>query len=255
MRVMRRMENPRHHGPITCLCLDRKYAWVVVGTFTGTLSLWDLRFGILIKSWKVLSSKGRAARIHQCVVHPTKGKGKWVVVAVETNKFIAETSPQILLEIWDIEHSTLVETIATRVVPVASQPLEEPGEIAIDEADRSAAAAIAALVRARQESIGPLDVGTRRTRLGTQSVQREDILSPDVRAIVAGTDFGGQSVVHRSPMTEAQADIGNLGRSSRRGFILSGSEDRKMRMWDLDRSEYSSVLSGIETDGERPSYR
>ncbi|KAG1758969.1 hypothetical protein EDD22DRAFT_908144 [Suillus occidentalis] len=44
------IQNPRHFGPITCMCLDRKRTWIPVVTSMGVLSLWDRRFGLLLKS-------------------------------------------------------------------------------------------------------------------------------------------------------------------------------------------------------------
>ena len=131
-RVLQTMENPRHYGPITCICLDRKRAWVVCGTSTGVLSLWDLRFGILIKSWKAGAAvRGHPVRVHQCTVHPTKGKGRWIVVALESPKDspVASGGETVtLVEIWDIEKTVLIEMFSTRSVPTSSSPLPEPRE-------------------------------------------------------------------------------------------------------------------------------
>ena len=249
MRALRRMENPRHHGPITCICLDRKRAWVICGTSSGVLSLWDIRFGILIKSWRVGAAlKGRFARVHQCVVHPTKGKGRWVVVAVETPKSGADSPSQTLLEVWDIERSALVETFTTRAVVSSSEAAEEPKEVSAGEAEASPAAAIAALVRARQEGGAAHDA----------AVPRPDAAPlppfPDVRAVVTGSEFGGHTVVHRSHVGELD---GKASRSSSagKGFIVTGSEDCKLRYWDLGRPERSVILSGVESEGEKPTYR
>ncbi|KAL1939405.1 hypothetical protein VTO73DRAFT_9961 [Trametes versicolor] len=255
MRTVQRMENPRHHGPITCICLDRKRAWVICGTSTGVLSLWDIRFGVLIKSWKVgLGSKGRSGRVHQCLVHPTKGKGKWVVVATETPQSASEGPSHTVLEVWDIEKTTLVETFAVRTTLNPSEAVEEPKEVSVEEAEVSPAAAIAALVRARQEGGSSGSSAQRGGVVGHDATRGDTPLSPspDVRAVVAGTEFGGHTVVHRSHM--AEADSKSASRSSGRGFLITGSEDCKLRFWDLGRPERSIVLSGLEADGDKPTY-
>ncbi|TFK80173.1 hypothetical protein K466DRAFT_667799 [Polyporus arcularius HHB13444] len=254
MRSLQRMENPRHHGPITCICLDRKRTWVICGTSTGVLSLWDIRFGILIKSWKVGQSlKGRFGRVYQVVVHPTKGKGKWVVVAVETPKSVLESPSHTLLEVWDIENATLIETFSTRAVVNASEAAEEPKEVSVDDAEMDPAAAIAALVRARQESSSldgvarpPAYIGMDPARMDTPQPP-----FPDIRAIVAGAEFGGHTVVHRSHMAELDS---KSSRSSGKGFLITGSEDCKLRYWDLGRPERSVVLSGSEVESDKPTY-
>ncbi|KAI0922943.1 hypothetical protein AcV5_009802 [Taiwanofungus camphoratus] len=259
MRQLQKMENPRHYGPITCICLDRKRAWVVCGTSTGVLSLWDIRFGILIKSWKAgLSSKGTSSRVYQCVVHPARGKGKWIIVALEGPRSNSEQDSHTLLEVWDVEKTSLVETIISRVVSNASQEFEAPKEVTADAAESSPAAAIAALVRSHQESGGSFDFLARRPRSGVPGTPREDFLpspSQDVRAMVVGTEFGGHGVMHRSTMADQLGDGNPTSRSSAgRGFLLTGSEDRRIRYWDLGRAERSTVLSGVENEDDRPVF-
>ena len=40
-----------------------------------------------------------------------------------------------------------------------------------------------------------------------------------------------------------------------RGFMVSGSEDRRLRLWDLVNVDRTAVLSGLEVDSDRPTYR
>lgn len=253
MQVVQTMGNPRHYGPITCLCIDRKRSWIVVGTSTGVLTLWDRRFGLLLKSWHVgVASTGRSVRIHQCVVHPSKGRGKWVMVSVEASKRTADRSFTNLVEVWDIENSVLMETFVTRTGSTADA-IPEPHELIGVDADTSPAAAIAALVRSRQQSAGDgrLVISSR------SSSSVDEVLpapAPDVRALVVGLDFGGHSTVHRSDFGELGVEAGGSSvRTAGRGFMVSGSEDRKMRLWDLSKLERTTVLSGL-LENEKPSY-
>ncbi|CAK5279344.1 unnamed protein product [Mycena citricolor] len=228
MRVLQTMENPRPYGPITCICMDRKRCWIVVGTSTGVLTLWDRRFGLLMKSWHVgVASTGRFVRIHQCVVHPSKGRGKWVMVAVEASRRGKSTN---LVEVWDVEKAALVETFVCRS-PGETEPLHEPHELTGVDADSNAASAIAALVHSRQD------------RPVSADAELPLPPSPDVRALIAGLDFGGPTGVHR------------MAEEGRRGFMVTGSEDRKLRLWDLQKLERTAVLSGLESEQEKPSYR
>lgn len=210
-----------------------------MGTSTGVLTLWDRRFGLLLKSWHVgVASTGRSIRIHQCVVHPSKGKGKYVMVAVEASKWGSDKSSTNLVEVWDIERSVLVETFVTCTSSSTSEPLSDPHELTGVDADTTSSAAIAALVR---------NGGDDRRN----SAQLSTSPAPDVRAMVVGFEFGG---THRSEMYDIAADPHST-RSAGRGFVISGSEDRKIRLWDLGRPERSTVLSGLESEHDRPSYR
>lgn len=257
MRILQTMENPRHYGPITCMCLDRKRSWIIVGTSTGVLTLWDRRFGLLLRSWHVgIASTGRAVRIHQCVVHPTKGRGKWLMVAVEASRPRVDREVTNLVEVWDIERAVLVETFLTRAGSTSSEPNPnlDPQEVSGVETNTNPAAAIAALVRSRQAGGDSLN---KRARLSSHSTYKDELTpgpAPDVRAIAVGLDFGGHSLVHRSGVSDL-TDISSSTRSIGRGFMVSGSEDRKIRLWDLGRLERTSVLSGLESEQEKPTFR
>jgi phosphoinositide-3-kinase regulatory subunit 4 len=78
--------------------------------------------------------------------------------------------------------------------------------------------------------------------------------SPDVRALVVGLDFGGHSMLQRSEFNDLMVDS-NPSRAAGKGFMITGSEDRKIRFWDMGKIERTSVLSGLESEQERPSHR
>ncbi|KAI0050276.1 ARM repeat-containing protein [Auriscalpium vulgare] len=251
MRTLQTMEHPNHSGPITALCLDRKRTWVVTGTASGVLTLWDIRFGLLLKTWKIsAAANGRSPRIYQCVVHPNRGKGRWIMVTIEATRSTSETVPTTLVEVWDLETTLLVATYGTRTVSKPSAAVDEPREMSGGSPEPSAASAIAALVRARQQGAGS---GMSR-RSSSEASAREPLLtgpSLDMRAILVGHEFGGHSTTHRSAGSTLNADGQSTGG---RGFMVSGSEDRKLRLWDLARVDRTTVLSGMESEGDRPTY-
>ena len=248
MRVLQTLENPRHYGPITSLCIDRKRTWIVVGTSTGVLTLWDKRFGLLIRSWHVgVSSSGRSVRVHQCVVHPSRSRGNWVMVAVETSRKGSDRSSTPLVEVWDIEKAILVETFLTRTGS-PTDAIPEPQEMLGIDAETTPAAAIAALVRSRQNK-NSLEETSRQP-------SSEELPQPptsDIRALVVGSDFGGYATFFRSEFGEFENNSGS--RAAGRGYMITGSEDSKIRLWDLGKFDKTTVLSGLELDHEKPWYK
>lgn len=91
MSLMYALQNPVHHGTITCFVVDRKRHWLLVGTSHGVLDLWDLRFQIRVKGWGL---PGKAP-IHRLALHPSKGRGKYVCVAGGTG--LSEVT------VWDLD--------------------------------------------------------------------------------------------------------------------------------------------------------
>jgi phosphoinositide-3-kinase, regulatory subunit 4 len=175
------------------------------------------------------------------------------MVSVEASKGATDRSYTNLVEVWDIENSVLMETFVTRTGS-PSDPIPESHELRGVDADTSPAAAIAALVRSRQLSAGD----ARLPVMSRSSSSADELLpapAPDVRALVVGLDFGGYSTVHRTEFGELGVEAGgSTMRTAGRGFMVTGSEDRKMRLWDLGKLERTTVLSGL-LENEKPSYQ
>jgi phosphoinositide-3-kinase, regulatory subunit 4 len=172
-----------------------------------------------------------------------------VVVTVEGSKKMVNDSSIVVVEVWDIEKTILMETFVVRRSAASSDTVHEPHELTGVDADTSPSAAIEALVRSRRAGE---EIDKRNTTM--PSTQLLPILSADVRAVAVGMEFGGHTITHRSDF----ADLGSEGTSSRspwKGFMITGSDDRKIRLWDLGKIERSIVLCGNDSDHERPSYR
>ena len=88
MEIMYSLQNPLHHGTPTTFCLDKRHHWLIIGSSHGILDMWDLRFKVRVRAWGLKSS----SRIDRILVHPTKGRGRWVIVS---------SSGEI--SVWDIE--------------------------------------------------------------------------------------------------------------------------------------------------------
>ncbi|CEH12303.1 Protein kinase containing WD40 repeats [Ceraceosorus bombacis] len=142
MQVLQTLSNPSHFGPITCMCSDKRNIWLLVGTLGGVLALWDLRFSLLLKSWRIGDPEGteaakrldapRAAvvRINRVIPHPSKGRGRLVLVAFERigdnsagraaaqghsiadigTPEAAAAIAETMVEVWDIDKCQKVES-------------------------------------------------------------------------------------------------------------------------------------------------
>jgi phosphoinositide-3-kinase regulatory subunit 4 len=173
------------------------------------------------------------------------------MVALESSKSNPDGSAAILLEVWDVEKTLLMETYGTRKVQNQNEEVMQPAEVVGETTDENPAAAIAALVRSRQQSRKSQDRLLKRPQVFDVPLAP----SPDIRAIVVGRDFGGSSTIHRSGPTELVSNFNTVERATDgREFLVTGSEDRKLRLWDLNRVERTAILSGFENETEKPSY-
>lgn len=274
MRVLRTLENPRHFGPITCACLDKKQSWLIIGTTSGVLTLWDLRFGLLLRSWTTLSAADGSRRgIHQIVSYPSKARSRHIIVAVETTNTNAPRTASerlrgsITLEVWDIEKATLEETfvVAESYDNVEqSKPTAELPKISREghPVPTNAASAIAELVRSRharekaqEETKQELDI------LPTDIVVDPDApvqawMRPDVHALLAlpdGNSLSQGSLASKKDLDSTKAPVDKD--KTRGGMLLLGTESRRIQLWDLARLERSVVLSGLDQEQGPPQYQ
>ena len=119
-------------------------------------------------------------------------------------------------------------------------------------AEPSPAAAIAALVRARQHGeqapgIPSIDL------LAPASNQELTHPSRAIASMAVGTDFGGHGSTPRS-FVDLSVEVDRPGRTGKAGYIIAGSEDCSIKLYDLDRFDRSVVLSTRDEDQERRSF-
>ncbi|TFY55546.1 hypothetical protein EVJ58_g8176 [Rhodofomes roseus] len=126
-----------------------------------------------------------------------------------------------------------------------------PSAVDSEEAETSPAAAIAALVR--QESGGSLESFAHRGSSGATGLPDfpgRRVPGRPVRSWSA-PNIGGHAPARA---TMADQDVRTSRTTGGRGFLLSGSEDRRIRYWDLSRVDRSEVLTGMDADTDKSTY-
>lgn len=222
MRVTNSWRIPKQYGPITSLCIDRKRVWLVTGTAVGYLCLWDLRFGILLRAWHI-NPRFTAQCIKSLSLHPTKGKGRWIIVCSASDNGQSSS-----LSVWDVSKGKLAEEFRIG----SAGPAED--STAFSETELSAPDAIKAFLK---RSGKPQDVAE----------QSE----PAIEAFFAATDFENQMTGTRSSGVNAPTSAISSGElvsadGSSAGYIVTGGDDLKLRYWDLGAIESSLVYSSPE---------
>lgn len=212
MEIAARYQHPLEHGVISAICTTTH--WCIVGTTTGTLSIWDLRFGLIVKSWKV------EGRITALQLHPARGKGLYLLVST-----VRADDDTPLVSVYDIESSKLVELYEVR----ASKPSSNvPGQAPEQEIIQTKAQLIAELAT-QEQTQSAIDTAA------------EPI--PSVLAIMVGQAFAS--------LVTAPPEVGLLSgpdRPPNPGWMVTAGDDRVVRYWDLVKAQESFIVCGSQKD-------
>lgn len=207
MSISSRLQHPLEYGVISAVCPSTH--WVIVGTTTGTLSLWDLRFGLIVKSWRV------AARITSMALHPARGRGLWIMVST-----VRSDNEVPMVQVYDIETSKLVETYEVR----ASRPTSKVPTNDVVELFETKAALIAEL--SKEDGAEP-----------------DPERSPTVLSFIVGQSFA--SLV--PPLQEGLL-TGPERSDTSPGWMVTAGEDRVVRYWDLIKAGEGFVVCGSQKE-------
>lgn len=246
------LNNPVRHGNINTFCLDKKKNWLVLGTSHGIMDLWDLRFQMRVSSWGL---PGKGSPVHRIVLHPLKGKGRWVCVAgggVHDSEIM----------VWDIEKGQCVEVYQAGATPAYHQSADPrlsenktpypPVNIQdyeawkVDEEPNFASGVFERMATKPPHSIG--------SNAYDDAVDNDNVDDDDDDEYGANTSPAATSAATATPTDDAQhipnsvralvpcVDVQSDNKKS--AFLISGGFDRKVRLWDLGFPEASMVVSG-----------
>ncbi len=211
MGITQRFQHPLELGVISSICPSNH--WLIVGSASGNLSLWDLRFGLLLKSWQA------GGAITSCQIHPSRGRGRWVMVSIlrSTNEESA------LVEVYDAETAKLMEVYEVRSTRPDSKVVP-PASSETTQVIPSKAVLIAQLAAARP----PADP----TR------------TPSVLSLIVGQGFaslpGGEEETNLLLSVPGAKSLS----SSSPGWMVTAGEDRVVRYWDLAKPSEGFVVCG-----------
>lgn len=216
MEITARLQHPLEYGVITAIRSTPH--WIAVGTSTGTISIWDLRFGLIAKSWTV------TGRITSLQLHPARGKGLWLMVSTVRS---GEETP--LVRVYDIETSKLVEMYEARTTKPVSRPSPD---IEASEPVKTKADLIA-------------ELASRQTISVDQSSESESEPVHSVLAMMVGQSFA--SLVTSSPEA-GLLSVPERSTQTPPGWMVSAGDDRVVRYWDLVKVSESMIVCGSQKE-------
>lgn len=226
MSVRQRFQHPLEQGTITGVCHATQ--WMVLGTELGILSLWDLRFGLLLKSWRA------GGGVTALQLHPTKGKGRWVMVSVERGTAVAP-----LVEVYDIESSKLVEVFEVRVDRPSKAPYTPPRALSVGSTSATAAGTAAATAATATSVIPGRSALIAELAKAQTRVPEYDDSRPAVLAMSVGQRLASMPI----PDEGSILDVRSPGPPAP-GYLLTAGQDRVVRYFDLARPGEGMVICG-----------
>ena len=254
-----------------------------MGTLSGHLSLWDLRFGLLLRTWRA-GDGNKPGAVLSSSVHLTRGKGRWIVVASEGGEG---------LDVWNIETGKKVETFNVTEGQTSHSSAAKPhrrtssGATAnsrtfaevqlVTEVELNPSTAIELLLKSDVQLEEPFSESVLVSEPATALHGFKHRSSgPNIRTVLLGNDYASSNdnailaIGSLPSVSEAASVIGSSGGSSvsvntsknpggqagnhDTGWIITGGEDKKLRFWDLANVERSCIICGAEEGEERPVY-
>ncbi|TPX35937.1 hypothetical protein SmJEL517_g01766 [Synchytrium microbalum] len=253
--------SPAHHGALTALTLDRRRAWALTGTERGIMSLWDIRFGIRVRSW----GHPAKARIHRLEPYtaPAYGLASSISASATGSNAISNGSTKFALvavqgrncevSAWDLEAAECREVWC----------LVGSGSNTTSNSNSNSNPTHGGLTSANADAINVNNASGSNNNSSNSSttadpaeeMQRMYGNGMKARQPPSQSDFDGV------PALFAPEAINNYDNSVRAivsqpdlPFLLTGGTDRKIRLWDTVNVELSNVVSGLDVDDLAPRY-
>lgn len=98
------LQNNPSCGYITSLDIDDNHSWLVVGTSRGVISVWDLRFNIILRTWKFANSSNLPIRQLKSLSNNYqlgRKKGRFFVVNDGVNIYVVDVSQGLIREVLE----------------------------------------------------------------------------------------------------------------------------------------------------------
>ncbi|KAI9347770.1 hypothetical protein DFJ73DRAFT_451681 [Zopfochytrium polystomum] len=229
MKTAWSFDSPASHGVITSFAMDPRHAWALTGTSRGVFSLWDVRFGLRVKSWahpwrsrvhRVVAGAGSLARYNGSGIGGGGGGGglstKMVMASVGTRT--SEVS------LWDMESG-------------------ECREVWCVFGDAGAG---------RSAVVGGGDPAEEMNKLYGSGLK--PLPPPTMTDFMPLGDFATYAAWSSSSSSPTESSTRSFVAPANAPYLLTAGSDRRIRFWDLANIDASYVVSGMESTDVAPRY-
>ncbi|KAJ1980792.1 Serine/threonine-protein kinase [Dimargaris xerosporica] len=242
LNILWTLVNPVRYGLISAFVCDPRHTWLLVGTVRGVLTLWDLRFQVLIKAWQH-PSQARIYDLRLCI-NPAS-RGRWVWMATSHNEIsIWDVEQARCLQVFcgtrswdDLKHEIMRHQYQALTPPTANEALHGFGSAA-DELSATFDFHRAPDGMRERTTSGTAWSSRTRTTSNASQVSHQG----SVAAALATTSPSGAAAAPGHAGIDAA--VRTLAHPAHGKFVLAAGTDRKIRYWDLECIDHSYVVSG-----------
>ncbi|KAI9205323.1 uncharacterized protein BJ171DRAFT_501773 [Polychytrium aggregatum] len=218
MKVVWSLDSPAHHGFLTSFDFDPRHLWMATATQRGIFSVWDLRFGLRLKSWS----------------HPAAGRIHKISCASPTTNLTRANSGKI----WDTQAGKIVSlSISGQTNEISSWDIESGDcqEVWCIMSNSN-----------NTKSSNSIDSDT--DVMSVYSNGYAASLVPERPNYVPASTIASPSV--NSKDGSPRCFVARKGLP----YMIAGGGDRKIRLWDLANIENSYIICGHDADEVAPRY-
>ncbi|KAI8872504.1 hypothetical protein GQ42DRAFT_143384 [Ramicandelaber brevisporus] len=244
-------QSPPRFGSITAMVASQDGSWLVTGTSHGVLTLWDLRFRIAVRSWRLPHpTRVRALSRYDGSHPPQSSRGSYPAstISSRTATNIGGTSNTSSTAESAISKYVLVATDRNEILLYDISTAEC---LEVYQAGRSSSSTASAV---RQSLLADASKYLESTVIKPtdHSTDADDTSSivDDITALVLSADVASNEQTQRGDGSHSNSAVNAISLPATvngGGWFVSGGNDCSVRIWDMVSPDMSFIMVGNAT--------
>ncbi|KAJ3398997.1 Serine/threonine-protein kinase [Chytriomyces hyalinus] len=243
-------QSPAHEGTLTAFTMDPRNSWIVSGSHRGVFSLWDIRFGLRIKSW----SHPSGAAVHKLVRSTLASSRRGTSVAgssASSGQSLSGGTSSSLSSSGSVSSKLVLASVAGATSELGQWDVEQ-GECQEVWCSFGGASVF-------QASSGNAGRGVDTHHRDNVADEMNRVYGKGLKSVPPPTSSEFLVPITRKIAVDAvpsppNATIKAVYAPQDASFILTAGLDRKIRFWDLATIGNSYIISGMEPSDSKPRY-
>ncbi|KAJ3210567.1 Serine/threonine-protein kinase [Dinochytrium kinnereticum] len=244
MKLAWSFDSPPQHGSISSFTMDRRHSWILSGTHRGVMTLWDIRFGLRVKSW---------AHPSRSKIHKLSGIGTGVAGMMMQHASGGRGAASIPSS-GNSSFSASMITAASKMVLAAVG--NRTGEVSLWDLEASECKEVWCVFGGGGSVASGAGSGAGGRGVPDPSAEMDRLYGNGLRPVdpLGLSDFLNISQLGTSQPVASETSVRSFVNPLDAPFLLTAGSDRRIRFWDLADVSNSYVVSGMEMYETSPKY-